>query len=408
MFKKMFLKKLFFMHEVKRVCKRLYECKEVIMKERKRFIDGMMKLTLYKKLSLIAILSLIIFSGAQAESQLDELGKQLAAKGKERQEAEKKLNTAQEAEKKAEGAYNKAKKEVLARENECRRQMGLSLNRKRHRNEIPFCRTTDEKHREVSEKERIYNDKKEEFDNAKIELNRIIRELQDIERRYNLELQASERADREEDRALKAGDAIRQAIRDCKFGKAASDIERISLGRVKTMFQKELETAKRREESVRTMWDKAEDHYKKAQVKERKGNLQQARSGYEKTIDELNKAWATTMCEHRKRKIDESTKKVRSRLEALKDSSKPPVSPHRRVKRFNAPSIGGYPLDWCLTWATDCAKPAADAFCKANGFTESVKHKGPKFGFTQTKIIQTGQICKGPGCGSFHYIDCAE
>ena len=286
------------------------------MKERKRFIDGMMKLTLYKKFSLIAILSLIIFSGAQAESQLDELRRNLDAKGKERQEAEKKLNEAGKAEKKAEDAYNKAKKEVLARENECKRQMGL-LNRPR--NQIPFCRITDEKHREVLEKERIYNDKKEEFDNARNELNGIIRELQGIERRYNLELQASERADREEDRALKAGDAIRQAIIDCKFGKAARDIGSLSHRRVKTMLQNELETAKRREKDVSSLYKEGMRRYKEeAQPEEKAGNLEKARDAYKQAFTKLKEARDKTRCKSRITTIDKKLAEIRHRFAEVK------------------------------------------------------------------------------------------
>src|SRR5437763_9560232 len=31
-----------------------------------------------------------------------------------------------------------------------------------------------------------------------------------------------------------------------------------------------------------------------------------------------------------------------------------------------------YRLDWCLNWERDCGKPAADAFCRANGFLEAI------------------------------------
>ena len=72
---------------------------------------------------------------------------------------------------------------------------------------------------------------------------------------------------------------------------------------------------------------------------------------------------------------------------------------------------GGNRLDWCLTWATDCGKPAADAFCKAKGhaqgsasFSKAVdigdKHK--------TRVIGTGAVCDQKVCDGFAQITCHQ
>ncbi len=75
--------------------------------------------------------------------------------------------------------------------------------------------------------------------------------------------------------------------------------------------------------------------------------------------------------------------------------------------RFHNPQVSGIPLDWCLTWATNCGQPAADYFCRwkgferASGFAEAVD-----IGYT--KILKTGQICRASFCDGFAYIDCVR
>ncbi len=42
------------------------------------------------------------------------------------------------------------------------------------------------------------------------------------------------------------------------------------------------------------------------------------------------------------------------------------------VRNFFAPEVDGKRLDSCLTGAQDCGKPAADAFCKVQGFESAL------------------------------------
>ena len=66
-----------------------------------------------------------------------------------------------------------------------------------------------------------------------------------------------------------------------------------------------------------------------------------------------------------------------------------------------------YRLDWCLNWEKDCGKPAADAFCRANGFPESLFYLAdPGVGTQPTMLIGTGQICNAPFCTAFQMITC--
>jgi hypothetical protein len=165
------------------------------------------------------------------------------------------------------------------------------------------------------------------------------------------------------------GRAVEQAMKACDFDKAARLLQQMPAGKFKSFLDSELKKDKVREEKVRIMWDKAEDDYKEAQGEARKGNVQKARSAYEETIEELNKAWATTICEYRKRKIDESTKKVRGRLAALKDSPKQATQKATTKELLSDAEVKAF-ADWL--W-NKYAKRWSDEWC-----IYREKRKGPK------------------------------
>jgi hypothetical protein len=75
------------------------------------------------------------------------------------------------------------------------------------------------------------------------------------------------------------------------------------------------------------------------------------------------------------------------------------------VVRFNKPMVGSRRLDWCLTWATDCGKPAADFYCQKKGYDQAVSFKIAS-DIGKTRILKTGQKCTEPGCDGFKFIDC--
>jgi hypothetical protein len=78
------------------------------------------------------------------------------------------------------------------------------------------------------------------------------------------------------------------------------------------------------------------------------------------------------------------------------------------VKEFEKPTIGGYRLDYCREWGTNCGAPAADAFCSSKGYTRSVHWEiDPNIGVeTPTKIFATGAMCNQSFCDGFKVIDC--
>jgi hypothetical protein len=72
---------------------------------------------------------------------------------------------------------------------------------------------------------------------------------------------------------------------------------------------------------------------------------------------------------------------------------------------YNKPKAGGRRLDWCLTWATDCGKAAADFFCEKKGHDEAKAFKIAE-DIGKTRILKTGQKCSEPGCDGFKFITC--
>jgi hypothetical protein len=77
-------------------------------------------------------------------------------------------------------------------------------------------------------------------------------------------------------------------------------------------------------------------------------------------------------------------------------------------KTISKPMFNGNRLDWCLKWSTDCGQPAADAFCKAQGYQHAVAFEpDPRIGSrTPTRLIGTGATCDLAYCDGFRKITC--
>jgi len=74
---------------------------------------------------------------------------------------------------------------------------------------------------------------------------------------------------------------------------------------------------------------------------------------------------------------------------------------------FNNPRVNGYAVDRCLYFGSQCNQPAADEFCRRNGF-----QRARRFAWNfmaPTLVLGSRQICKVPGrggCGGFTQITC--
>jgi hypothetical protein len=71
---------------------------------------------------------------------------------------------------------------------------------------------------------------------------------------------------------------------------------------------------------------------------------------------------------------------------------------------FNNPMLNGRPLDHCLSYAAHCDKPAADEFCRRNGFQ---KASGWNVAPVAQTNIPSGQKCDAPSrCDAFISVVC--
>lgn len=73
------------------------------------------------------------------------------------------------------------------------------------------------------------------------------------------------------------------------------------------------------------------------------------------------------------------------------------------------PTVGAHRVDICLEWGSGCDGEAAEAFCKAKGYTRAVdwaiEHD---IGATQsTMVIGSGQVCAEAFCDGYLSVTCA-
>ena len=78
------------------------------------------------------------------------------------------------------------------------------------------------------------------------------------------------------------------------------------------------------------------------------------------------------------------------------------------VQTFPSPKVGSQALDLCLSWGTDCGKPAADAWCASIGYASATEYAVANDigGSTPTRLLSTGAVCDQPFCDGFASISC--
>ncbi|MBM3520717.1 MAG: hypothetical protein FJX63_08110 [Alphaproteobacteria bacterium] len=74
------------------------------------------------------------------------------------------------------------------------------------------------------------------------------------------------------------------------------------------------------------------------------------------------------------------------------------------VRNFFAPELDGRRLDSCLAGNEGCGKPAADAYCRAQGYETAVLFQ--REAAKETVMLGDGAQCNGPACVAFRQIKC--
>ena len=66
---------------------------------------------------------------------------------------------------------------------------------------------------------------------------------------------------------------------------------------------------------------------------------------------------------------------------------------------------GNMRVDWCLNWAANCGKPAAEAFCQARDFRQATSFQSQQTG-GPTWVAGDRKICLQPACTALAAITC--
>lgn len=101
--------------------------------------------------------------------------------------------------------------------------------------------------------------------------------------------------------------------------------------------------------------------------------------------------------------------------EGLSTTPKKKVAPPGD-RRYSYPKVMGLPLDWCKRWASQCGQPAADEFCRREGYrraksfskTSATTAGVCEKGMCKTRVINTYQVCHHPSCRAFFHIVCTH
>jgi hypothetical protein len=88
----------------------------------------------------------------------------------------------------------------------------------------------------------------------------------------------------------------------------------------------------------------------------------------------------------------------------------PPTTSQVVIQR---PTIGSYRVDWCLSWSTDCGKPAADYYCRSQygnqaGAVDFRIEENIGSVSTPTLTQKGLEVCNQSFCAGFASITCRK
>ena len=73
------------------------------------------------------------------------------------------------------------------------------------------------------------------------------------------------------------------------------------------------------------------------------------------------------------------------------------------VRNFFAPLLDGARVDACLS-SGPCGKPAADAFCKIEGYDKAMIFQ--RENVAAPRKLDSGEACEGSSCTAFKQVKC--
>lgn len=76
------------------------------------------------------------------------------------------------------------------------------------------------------------------------------------------------------------------------------------------------------------------------------------------------------------------------------------------TRSYTTPMLDGHRLGACLSDGASCGKIAADAFCKKEGFAESILFARETV--PSSRLVDTGQLCESGQCEAFKRIKCFQ
>ena len=76
------------------------------------------------------------------------------------------------------------------------------------------------------------------------------------------------------------------------------------------------------------------------------------------------------------------------------------------TRSYFSPKADGVVIGACLADGTSCGKVAADAFCKKEGYAESILFAREPA--KTARILDSGAMCEGAACKAFKRIKCYQ
>lgn len=80
------------------------------------------------------------------------------------------------------------------------------------------------------------------------------------------------------------------------------------------------------------------------------------------------------------------------------------IEANASTRSYFSPKADGVVIGACLADGTSCGKLAADAFCKKQGFAESILFA--REAVASARILDSGTMCEGRSCEAFKRIKC--